>query len=121
MHPLTQLLVTFTALLFFFIFYLETIATSSKHTARMFQIPVECLREKQMSTLMRNQGVYNGFVGVWLLYGAYFSAYPREACMSWLIFAVSVAVYGALSSSLSILYKQGGLPLLSLLSLFILG
>ena len=73
--------------------YLETIATSSAKTSKVFNIPQDVLQEKHFTTLMKNQGIYNGLIAL---------------------------AYGALTSSWKILMKQGFLPFLALLSLLIL-
>ncbi|RCT70104.1 DUF1304 family protein, partial [Enterococcus faecium] len=59
--------------------------------------------------------VYNGLLGVGLLYGAYLSSITSMLLIS--IFFV--ALYGSLTSDRWILLKQGGLALLALLSIFL--
>ena len=89
MSILSTILVTLVAMLFFYIMYLETFATDSESTSRVFNIPQEELRKTSLNTLFKNQGVYNGLL----------------------------AIYGGLTSNKKIILKQGGLPILALLSL----
>ena len=76
------------------------------------------MAEPKFNTLMKNQGVYNGFIGAALLYAAYFASAPKELALVLLINILVVAAYGAVTSDKAILVKQGGLPFLALLSLF---
>ena len=81
--------------------YLETIATTSDRTSKVFGIPVSQLNNKNINTLLKNQGVYNGLIGLLLIY------------------TIIVAVYGGLTSHISIFLKQGTLPILALISLLL--
>ena len=119
MSILTSILTVGVALLFFYIMYLETFATTSQQTSRVFNMSVEELQRPALNVLFKNQGIYNGLVGVALLYGVFFAQNPKEVVALFLIYAVLVAIYGAVTSDKMILVKQGGLPLLALLSMFI--
>ena len=117
MSILSTILVTLVAMLFFYIMYLETFATDSESTSRVFNIPQEELRNARLNTLFKNQGIYNGLLGVALLYGAFLSKNPVEIVAMLLIYIILVAIYGGLTSDKKIILKQGGLPILALLSL----
>lgn len=67
MSILIKLFSTLVALEFFYIMYLETIATSSEKTAKVFGMSVEELKRKSVNTLFKNQGIYNGLISVLIL------------------------------------------------------
>ena len=117
MSILSSILVTLVAILFFYIMYLETFATDSESTSRVFNITQEELRKASLNTLFKNQGIYNGLLGVALLYGAFLSKNPVEIVAMLLIYIILVAIYGGLTSDKKIILKQGGLPILALISL----
>ena len=117
MSILSTILVTLVAMLFFYIMYLETFATDSESTSRVFNITQEELRKTSLNTLFKNQGVYNGLLGVALLYGTFLSKNPVEIVAMLLVYIILVAIYGGLTSDKKIILKQGGLPILALLSL----
>ena len=117
MSILSIILVTLVAILFFYIMYLETFATDSESTSRVFNITQEELRKASLNTLFKNQGIYNGLLGVALLYGAFLSKNPVEIVAMLLIYIILVAIYGGLTSDKKIILKQGGLPILALISL----
>ena len=117
MSVLSTVLVTLVAFLFFYIMYLETFATDAESTSRVFNIPQEELKKSSLNTLFKNQGVYNGLLGVALLYGAFLSKNPVEIVAMLLIYIILVAIYGGLTSDKKIILKQGGLPILALISL----
>ncbi len=120
MSVVTTVLTVLVALEFLYIMYLETIVPTSNSTSRVFAIPVEELKNPRVKTLFKNQGVYNGLIAVALLYGAFFSSNPPEFVGMLLIFILVVALYGGITSNPSIIIKQGGLPLITLVTLFIL-
>ena len=114
-----KILMTASGVLFLYIMLLETFMTDSESTARVFKITVRDLRGKNLNTLFKNQGIYNGLLGIALLYGTYRPGGNIELSVVVLSIMFLVAVYGGLSSDKSILLKQGGLPFLSLVSLFL--
>ena len=118
MSIITTILTILVALLFFYIMYLETFATDSNSTSRVFNITKEELKRPSLNVLFKNQGVYNGLLGVALLYGLFFSKNPKEIVGMLLVYIILVAIYGGLTSDKKIILKQGGLPILALISLF---
>ena len=120
MHWFTLLLLALSAGLFLYIMVLETFLTDSQLTARTFKMSVDELRKPALNTAMKNLGVYNGLVGARLLYALLFSPDRREVAAVFFAFGFVVAIYGAVTSQFSILFKQGTLPLLGLASLVLL-
>ena len=118
MSILSQILVLLTAALFGYIMYLETFATTSPTNARVFALSPAQLAEPRGNGLLRNQGVYNGCIALMLAYSALFAAQAKETASLLLFNCIAVAAYGALTSNKSILLKQGGLPILALISLW---
>lgn len=119
MHIINAVLGTAVALEFFFIFYLETIATTSQRTAKVFNMSVEELKRPSVTTLFKNQGVYNGLLGILLL--AIFVFHSQAAVLLLLGYIVLVAAYGAITSNPSILLKQGGLAIVTFILVAIFG
>ena len=124
MNILTTVIAALVALEHLYIMYLETIATASKSTSRVFGISTDRLKDKNISTLLKNQGVYNGLIAILLL----FSVYQQDdgeyqSSLLWtrllLGYIILVAVYGGLTSKPSIILKQGGLAILGLICSFI--
>lgn len=116
MSIFTSFLASLVALEFFYIMYLETFATASKTTARVFNMTQEELEKESVNTLFKNQGVYNGLIAVLVL----LAVFTQDSfwLASFMIYIILVAVYGAMTSDLKILFKQGGLAILTLISLF---
>ena len=117
MNIISIILTVLVAALFFYIMYLETFATDSDSTSRVFNIDKEELKRPNLNTLFKNQGVYNGLIGVGLLYGTFFSKNPKEIIGMLLVYIILVAIYGSLTSDKKIILKQGGLPILALITL----
>ena len=113
-RTIAVILAVLTALEFFYIFYLETLAPTSEKTSSVFNIPQETLREDTVKTLLKNQGVYNGLIGVLILLAVFcFVSLPKTAVL--MVYIILVAAYGAVSSQPKILLMQGGLPILTLI------
>ena len=117
MNIISIILTLLVAVLFFYIMYLETFATDSDSTSRVFNIDKEELQRPNLNTLFKNQGVYNGLLGVSLLYGSFISKNPKEIVGMLLVYIILVAIYGGLTSDKKIILKQGGLPILALITL----
>lgn len=54
MNVLTKMFAVLVAAEFLYIFYLETVATDSKKTAKVFGMTVEELRQKNVNVLFKN-------------------------------------------------------------------
>lgn len=108
-----QVLACLVAVEFFYIMYLETFATTSKKTAEVFQMDQEELSRPSVSTLFKNQGIYNGLLAVLTLIAAF--ALGKIVLQLLLAYMILVAAYGAVTSQPKILLMQGGLPILTLI------
>ena len=117
MSIITLILGTLVALEFFYIMYLETFATASETTARVFNMTKNELETPSLNTLFKNQGVYNGLIGILLLIALF--VIPSPVWTGLLLgYIILVAAYGAATSDPKILFKQGGIAILALISLF---
>ena len=117
MNTFTTVLAILVALEHLYIMFLETIATSSGSTSRVFGISIDQLKSKTIATLLKNQGVYNGLIAVLLLV----AVWQQDLLWIRLIlgYVVLVALYGSLTSEPNIILKQGGLAILGLICSFI--
>ena len=120
MSIITTILSTLVAIEFLYIMYLETIATTSTSTSQVFKMSQEELSRRSVKTLFKNQGVYNGLLAILLLISVYM---PQAKSPIWtgilLIYIIIVATYGSFTSDKNILWKQGGLAIITLISLFL--
>ena len=91
-------------------------ATISSNTARVFKMQEEELSRPLVTTLFKNQGVYNGLIGVFILIAIF--VIPS---ITWLVlllaYIILVVLYGSLTSDKMILLKQDGLAILTLITL----
>ena len=116
MNFVTRGIALLTALEFFYIFYLETVITSS---AKIFGMSEEELSRRSVQTLFKNQGVYNALLGVLLLLASFvFVSGTALTCL--FLYIVAVAAYGSFTSSPKIIFMQGGLPMIGLVTLLLL-
>lgn len=118
MSIMITILTALVALEFVYIFYLETLQTTSEATSRVFNISVETLKNTNITTLFKNQGVYNLMIAVGLVFGLIIGS--REVIGFLLFNIIVVAVYGGLTCQMSIIWKQGGLAIITFLLLLIL-
>ena len=118
MSIMITILTALVALEFVYIFYLETLQTTSDATSRVFNMSVEALKNTNITTLFKNQGVYNLMIAVGLIFGLIIGS--REVVGFLLFNIIVVAVYGGLTSQISIIWKQGGLAIITFLLLIIL-
>ena len=118
MSIMITILTALVALEFVYIFYLETLQTTSEATSRVFNMSVETLKNTNITALFKNQGVYNLMIAVGLIFGLIIGS--REVVGFLLFNIIVVAVYGGLTSQISIIWKQGGLAIITFLLLLIL-
>ena len=77
MSLLTIILASLAALEHLYIFYLESIRTTSDTTSRVFNMNKEELVRPSVTSLFKNQGIYNALIGVFLLYGLFAVSYTH--------------------------------------------
>jgi putative membrane protein len=70
MNLLTVILILLVAAEHLYIMFLETFATTSLHTSKTFNIEADELSNHHISTLLKNQGVYNGVLALMLAFAA---------------------------------------------------
>lgn len=113
MNILIIILSILVALEFFFIMYLETFATKSSRTAKTFSLSKEDLQQEKVNTLLKNQGIYNGLIGIGILYLLIFTQNYSSTLLAIMIYIILVALYGAFSSgNKAIFFKQGSLAVI---------
>ena len=106
------------ALEFLYIMYIETFATRSRATQRTFHMTAEQLHRADISMLFKNQGIYNGLIGIGILYAVFISANTKELLLLIMSYIILVALYGSFSSGDKfIFFKQAGLALLTFIGL----
>ncbi|ENZ6785479.1 DUF1304 domain-containing protein [Neisseria gonorrhoeae] len=106
----STLLVLLVAAEYFYIAWLEMTQIPSEKAAETFKLPYEFMEQKQVQTLFGNQGLYNGFLGIGLVWSRF--AVPDHAVygatIPFLGFVLIAAAWGAFSSgNKGILVKQG--------------
>lgn len=117
MTTLSMILCVLVALEHLYIFYLESLVPNSEKTAATFGISAEVLKQETIQTLIKNQGIYNLMLAVGLGYTLIFSTNKVELGILFTGFISVVAIYGGVTSSKSIILKQGLPAMLALLSL----
>ncbi|KAF3303350.1 DUF1304 family protein [Carnobacterium sp. PL24RED07] len=119
MSVTTTVLTFLVALEFFYIMYIQTITTTSAQTSRIFNMERDELRGKSLNTLLKNMGIYNGLIGLGLVYALFFSSASIEIVRMIFVYIILVATYGSFTSSKKIILTQGGLSILALFSTFL--
>ena len=116
MNIISMIFSILAALEHIYILYLETIITDSEKTSKVFGIEVDELKTKTVSTLLKNQGVYNGLLSILL----FISIFKSEIfwIRLFLTYIILVAIYGGITSNPKIIFKQGGLAIIALLCSF---
>lgn len=120
MNILIVILSVLVSLEFFFIMYLETFATTSSRTAETFSMSKDDLQNKKVNTLLKNQGIYNGLIGVGILYLLIFTQNYNNSLFAIMLYIILVALYGSFSSgNKSIFFKQGTLAVIVVVFLLV--
>lgn len=117
MTIITKVLATLVALEFIYIMYLETFATTSDKTSKVFGMEKDELARKSVNTLFKNQGIYNGLLSVLILL-ATFVFVSKTAIIILMGYIILVALYGSITSNPKIILTQGGIAIAALLSCF---
>lgn len=94
------------AIEFIYIFFLETIATKSAKTSKVFGMDKEALSRKSVNTLFKNQGVYNELLYI-LIFVAVFAFASKAAVIALMLYIIGVAIYGSFTSNHNIYFTSG--------------
>ena len=110
------LLVAVEALL---IMLLEMFGTQTKMARKAFDLSKGYLATKEAKSSMANQGLYNGFIGVGLLYARYGLSGGASYHVQILFvgFVVLAAVFGSLTANKKIIFTQGSPAIVALFML----
>lgn len=117
MNLITIILGTLVAVEFLYIMYLETFATTSEKTSKVFGMTIDELSRKSVNTLFKNQGIYNGAFSILILLAIYIFV-SKIALICLMTYIIVVALYGSFTSNPKIIFMQGGLAILTLISCF---
>ena len=117
MSILSAILITFVALEHFYILWIEMFAwtTVGKKTFRSF--PADLFEKTKL--LAANQGLYNGFLAAGLCWSLLISntEWSRNIACFFLSCVIVAGVYGGITTSKSIFYKQAIPAILALVVL----
>lgn len=102
MVVLSRILVALVALLHFGFLVLEMFLWTGTIGQRVFSMTPEFA--DQTAVLAANQGLYNGFLAVGLLWGAI--RVSRDFMIFFLLCVIVAGVYGGITAKMSILYIQ---------------
>lgn len=112
MGVVARILVALVALLHFGFLVLEMFLWTGSIGQRVFSMTPEFA--DQTAVLAANQGLYNGFLAVGLLWGAI--RVSRDFMIFFLLCVIVAGVYGGLTAKMSILYIQAAPGLIALLA-----
>ncbi len=93
----------------FFILWLEMFNADSDMASAAFGVPRDLLKMPEVQTLFKNQGLYNGFLAVGILFSLFVipAAASTGATLCFLACILVAAVYGSVTASKSIIVVQG--------------
>jgi putative membrane protein len=92
-----------------YIMLLEMFFSSGRAAQRTFRLSADFLSNPRVKTLFANQGLYNGFLAAGLVWGTLFASEQDGSTiqMFFLSCVIIAAVFGAFTSNMGILFKQG--------------
>ena len=114
---LSALLTLFIALEHIYIFVLEMFFNESETAQKVFGLDSEFLKDERVKNLFSNQGLYNAFLAVGLLWSLTETGIFRyQLSFFFLTCVLCAAIYGSITSNKKIFYIQGIPALLALIS-----
>ena len=114
MKLVSDILIVIVALLHFFFLYLEMFLWDKPFGRKTFRMSEE--QAKQSKTLAMNQGLYNGFLAVGLIWGLFAGDAVKIFFLSCVIIA---GIFGAFTVSKRIFYIQAIPAILALVVLLV--
>ncbi|MDV3517898.1 hypothetical protein FAM21823_02554 [Lentilactobacillus parabuchneri] len=113
---LKDIFVIFVAVEALLIMLLEMLGTQTKIARNAFDLSKKYLAIKEARMSMANQGLYNGFVGVGIVYARYGLTGMASLHVQVLFigFVVIAALFGSVTANKKIIFTQGGPALFAL-------
>ncbi|OOZ78219.1 hypothetical protein BHL35_19025 [Bacillus cereus] len=121
MEIIAAILVGIVALEHLFIMILEMFFMNSKLAKRAFQLPEHLEGDRNVTIMFANQGLYNGFLAVGLIWGLILglNSIGYMVQLFFVMCVVVAALFGGFTSNKSIIVKQGLPAILALIALLI--
>lgn len=121
MEIIAAILVGIVALEHLFIMILEMFFMNSKVEKRAFQLPEHLEGDRNVAIMFANQGLYNGFLAVGLIWGLILglNSIGYMVQLFFVMCVVVAALFGGFTSNKSIIVKQGLPAILALIALLI--
>ncbi|MGK8832384.1 DUF1304 domain-containing protein [Bacillus paranthracis] len=121
MEIIAAILVGIVALEHLFIMILEMFFMNSKVAKRAFQLPKHLEGDRNVAIMFANQGLYNGFLAVGLIWGLILglNSIGYMVQLFFVMCVVVAALFGGFTSNKSIIVKQGLPAILALIALLI--
>ncbi len=120
MSLITQILITFVALIHIYIVYLEMVLWNTPKGHKAFNMTPD--QANQTQVLAANQGLYNGFLAAGLTWALVHpnAAFGVQIATFFLICVALAGVYGSLTAAKKILYIQTLPAVVALAALYFL-
>jgi membrane protein len=113
------LLILLVAVEHIYILIIEMFFSESKVAQRSFGLEKEFLKDERIKIMMANQGLYNGFLAMGLIWSIFETGvFQIQLAIFFLSCVVCAAIYGAVTVSYRILLMQGVPAILALLAIF---
>lgn len=119
MNTLSQVIISFIALLHLYFLWLEMFAWTTKAPKVFTNFPKDLFQKTK--AMAANQGLYNGFLAAGLIWSLFISdeIWSTNIALFFLNCILVAAIYGAYSVSKKIFYIQGLPAIVGILSLFL--
>ena len=108
---------TLVALLHLYIMYIEMFLWDKPKGMKTFGLKPDFA--KATKVMAANQGLYNGFLAVGLLWGLWLGAEGFQVTVFFLLCVIVAGVYGAISANKTILFVQGAPSLIALIAVLL--
>ena len=121
MKLLSIILVSIVALEALFIMVLEMFLTQTPLARRAFDLSADYLAKKEARVSLANQGLYNGFIGVGIIFSLLVLSGEAQLQMLYFFdgFVILAAIFGALTANKKILITQGLPAMLAMIALIV--
>ena len=121
MGIIAGMLILLVAIEHIYILIIEMFFNESEVAQKSFGLEKEFLQDERVKIMMANQGLYNGFLAMGLIWSIFESGvFQIQLAIFFLTCVICAAIYGALTVSYRILFMQGIPAILALMVIFIM-